>query len=71
MVGFFIGVYMINNDANIPLYLAAWLANDEYDYVSDPKYISATSLMKPIKELILSGRVPCIVTGKQIGRAHV
>lgn len=49
---------MINNDANIPLYLAAWLANDEYDYVSDPKYISATSLMKPTKELILSGRVP-------------
>ena len=47
----------LTNNHDIPLLLAAWLVSDDYDYIHDPKYISATSLMKPIRELILSPRV--------------
>ena len=38
--------------------MAVWLLNDEYDYINEPNYISATSLMKPIRSLILSKRIP-------------
>lgn len=48
----------ITNKLNVSLPLAVWLLHDEYDYVNDPNYISATSLLKPIKQLILSKRVP-------------
>jgi hypothetical protein len=48
---------MFTNESGVPLYLAAWLVTDDYDYINDPKYISATSLMKPLKEIILSKRV--------------
>lgn len=44
------------NKTNIPLSLAVWLATDEYDYVDKPNYISATSLLKPIRQLVLSKR---------------
>ena len=47
----------ITNNTNIPLPLAVWLVSDNYDYVTDPKYISATTLLKPIKQIILSRRV--------------
>lgn len=47
----------LTNDKNIPLLLAPWLVSDNYDYIHDPKYISATSLMKPIQEIILSSRI--------------
>ena len=40
---------------NIPLPLAVFLATDDYDY--DPTAISATALMKPIRQLILTKRV--------------
>lgn len=46
------------NQTNIPLPLAVWLAHDPYDYNPDPNTISATSLLKPIRSLVLSGRVP-------------
>lgn len=46
------------NYNNIPLVLAVWLAaNDGYDLKKAPHVISATSLMKPTKSLILSERV--------------
>lgn len=45
------------NVQNIPLALAVFLATDNYDHDPDPKTISATSLIKPIRELILSERV--------------
>lgn len=48
----------IRNDHDVPLLLAAWLMSDEYDYVADPKYISATGLMRPVQELVLAPRVP-------------
>lgn len=42
------------NDSNIPLALAVWLANDEYAHNPDPYTISATSLLKPVKQLVFS-----------------
>lgn len=47
----------ITNNTNIPLPFAVWLVADNYDYVNDPKYISATTLLKPVKQTILSRRV--------------
>lgn len=48
----------ITNKAGINLPLAVWLLHDSYDYIDKPNYISATSLMKPIKQLILAARIP-------------
>lgn len=48
----------VTNNLNISLPLAVWLLHDEYDYVSLPNYISATTLMKPLRQIILSKRVP-------------
>ncbi len=46
-----------NNAINLPL--AVWLVHDEYDYVRGVKnYISVTTLMKPIRQIILPGRIP-------------
>ena len=46
------------NASEVPLALAVFLASDNYDYNDDPMTISATSLMKPIRQLILPGRLP-------------
>ena len=43
------------NNHNIPLPLAVFLATDHYDYV--PNVISATTLLKPVKQIILSKRI--------------
>ena len=48
----------ITNDNGISLPLAVWLLHDEYDYNNDEKYISATSLLKATKQIILSKRIP-------------
>lgn len=48
----------ITNKANLPLPLAVWLVHDDYDYNPDERYISATSLMKPIRATILAKRIP-------------
>lgn len=45
------------NNSNVPLSVAAWLANDDYDYNDDPNVISTTSLIKPIRQLVLGSRV--------------
>lgn len=47
----------ITNVTNIPMTLAVWAVNDSYDYVNDPKYFSVTSLLKPIRQIILQRRV--------------
>lgn len=49
---------IITNKHDIPLALAVWVMFDEYDYVKDNNYISATGLMKPLRQIILSDRVP-------------
>lgn len=48
----------ITNHSDIPLALAVWALHDDYDYVKEENYISATQLMKPLRQLILSKRVP-------------
>lgn len=46
-----------SNVSSVPLSMAVFLATDYYDYVDDPYHISATSLIKPIRQLILGNRV--------------
>ena len=46
------------NVSDVPLALAVFLASDSYDYNDDPYTISATTLLKPVRQTILAGRVP-------------
>lgn len=49
----------ITNNSGISLPLAVWLIHDEYDYVEGVEnYISATTLMKPLRQIILANRIP-------------
>jgi hypothetical protein len=48
----------ITNNTGISLPLAVWLLHDEYDYVDKPNYISATGLMKPLRQIVLPNRIP-------------
>jgi hypothetical protein len=48
---------VITNTSDISLALAVWLLHDEYDYIDKPNYISATSLMKPLRHIVLAPRV--------------
>lgn len=47
----------VTNVTNVPLTLAVWAVNDKYDYVDDPAYYSVTSLLKPVRQIILQRRV--------------
>lgn len=44
------------NTSGVPLSVAVYLATDHYDYV--PNAISATALLKPIRQRVLAARVP-------------
>jgi hypothetical protein len=46
------------NVSEVPLALAVFLASDNYDYNDDPFTISATTLLKPLRQIILPTRVP-------------
>lgn len=46
------------NNLDIPLPMQVWLLNDEYDYVNEPNYISATTLIRPLRQTILNKRIP-------------
>lgn len=46
------------NTGDVPLAVGVFLASDNYDYNSDPWTISATTLMKPLRQIILSKRIP-------------
>lgn len=48
----------MTNNSGIDISLAVWLAGDDYDYVDKPNYISVTTLIKPLKQIILASRVP-------------
>lgn len=48
----------ITNNTGINLPLAVWLLHDEYDYINQENYISVTGLMKPLKQTILTSRIP-------------
>lgn len=45
-----------SNQTNLPLPIAVWLAHDTYD--RQEAGLSATSLLKPTRQIILSSRVP-------------
>lgn len=47
----------ITNNHNISLPLAVWLLHDNYDYINEPNYISATSLLRSTKQIILAKQV--------------
>lgn len=49
---------MYTNNTGISLPLQIWLASDDYDHINDPTYISATSLLKSTRSLVLSKRLP-------------
>lgn len=46
------------NVADVPLALAVFLATDSYDYDDTPNTISTTTLLQPIRKIILPGRLP-------------
>lgn len=46
------------NVSDVPLSLAVFLASDNYDYNDDPNTISATTLLKPLRQIILPARIP-------------
>ena len=52
------GATVYSNVSEVPLSLAVFLATDNYDHNEDPNTISATSLIKPLRQIILSARVP-------------
>ena len=45
------------NQTNIPLSFAVWLAHDEYEHKSKDKSISVTTLLKPLKQIVLGRRI--------------
>jgi hypothetical protein len=51
----------ITNELDISLLLAVWLVDDNYDYGAgasfEKPYISVTTLMKPLKQIILARRI--------------
>ena len=47
---------MFTNKSNYPLPIAVWLATDTYDGNSEDKAISATALLKPLKEIVLANQ---------------
>lgn len=49
---------LLSNTENIPLPLAVWLSHDSYDFIGGKNRISATSLLKPTRQFVLSARVP-------------
>lgn len=56
---------MYTNRTNLPLPIAIWLASDTYDHDPRSNHISATSLLKPTKSLILTSRL------KQTGESDI
>lgn len=45
---------ILTNNTNVSLSMALWLADDDYDYDDDPNTISATTLLKPMKAIVLA-----------------
>ncbi len=48
---------MLKNETGVHISLAVWLANDDYDHDPDPFTVSVTTLLKPIKAVILALRL--------------
>lgn len=48
----------VTNNLGISLPIAVWLLHDDYDYVNLDHYISVTTLMKPLRQIVLAKRIP-------------
>lgn len=49
----------ITNNGRMSLSMAVWLADDDYDYEEEiPNYLSVTTLIKSVRQIILGSRVP-------------
>lgn len=48
----------VTNELGISLPLAVWLLVDNYDYISKENYYSITTLQKPLRQILLPGRIP-------------
>ena len=61
------------NDRNIPLSVAVYLATDNYQDPPDDgkKYISATTLLKSTRQIILAGRVDGTQYAKPVDISHM
>jgi len=44
----------LTNNTGLPLSIAVWLGTDDYDYNDDPTHISATTLNKPLRAVVLA-----------------
>ena len=60
-----------SNTTGISVSAAVWLATDNYDYNSDPYVLSVTTLLKPIRQIILSKRAAAIAEREPIDIASV
>lgn len=54
------------NVGNIPLSISVYLASDSYDHNSDTNTISATTLLKPVKQTILASRVDMVANPPEL-----
>ena len=59
----------LTNNHDMPLLMSVWAVHDEYDHDTSgaKNLISATTLLKPIKEIILSMRVPAGSVSADVG----
>jgi hypothetical protein len=48
----------VTNYSEVSLEMAVWLMQDSYDHVKTENYISATALMKPVRQIVLPPRIP-------------
>ena len=48
----------VTNNSGMSIVMAVWALHSEYDRIDEENYISVTGLMKPIRQIVLSKRVP-------------
>lgn len=48
---------MITNNSEVGIVMAVWAVDDDYDHQDMENYISVTTLIRPIKQIILGSRV--------------
>ena len=59
----------LTNNTGVSLSMAVWLADDPYDYVDIPNYISITTLMKSVRQIILGSRLSSNVVTQDVNEA--
>lgn len=58
---------VLKNDSNIPLASAVYLAANSYDFVPNPRSLSATELCKSVRQVTLGRRITMAAQGVQGG----